>query len=225
MPEEKAVKKKRGRPSLPKGERKLASLGFRPTPELRAQLDKAASANDRSVAQEVQSRLERSFQKESDFGGAELFSLFKMLAGAAELIEARTKKSWSKDFDTFLAFETAWKKIIQFTRPQMPTKMKHDFDASAKESTERAKRLLSPPPSPPRPQAPQSKGLLNLPDVDDAAWDSYTHELEVWKATNQAELANFNTYSEAMREHGERFKILEEIGSDAAASIFPPHKE
>lgn len=51
----------RGRPPKPEGERKLASLGFRPTPALRKLLDKAAKDNGRSLAQEISSRLERSF--------------------------------------------------------------------------------------------------------------------------------------------------------------------
>ena len=60
MPE-RSNTKKLGRPTFPPGKKKLSPLGFRPTPELREQLDNASKSNGRSVAQEIQSRLEKSF--------------------------------------------------------------------------------------------------------------------------------------------------------------------
>ena len=56
-----AKRPKMGRPSLPASERKLPSLAFRPTPDLRRRLEKSAADSGRSMSQEIQSRLERSF--------------------------------------------------------------------------------------------------------------------------------------------------------------------
>ena len=53
--------KKMGRPTLPKDQRRGASMGFRPTPEIRQRLEAAAQENGRSMSQEIEHRLERSF--------------------------------------------------------------------------------------------------------------------------------------------------------------------
>ncbi|WP_082504342.1 Arc family DNA-binding protein [Methylobacterium sp. Leaf111] len=45
----------------PQGQGKNSSIGFRTTPEMRERLDKAAGANGRSLAQEIENRLEQSF--------------------------------------------------------------------------------------------------------------------------------------------------------------------
>ena len=55
--------RQRGRPPLPPGEKKLHSVGFRPTPDLRQHLERACQTAGRSLSQEIQSRLERSFLK------------------------------------------------------------------------------------------------------------------------------------------------------------------
>ena len=52
--------KNRGRPPLPAGRAKRAPLSFRTTAEVRSKMDRAASESGRSLAQEIEYRLERS---------------------------------------------------------------------------------------------------------------------------------------------------------------------
>ena len=103
--------KRVGRPS--KAPRKGArnSLGLRVTAETKNRLEAAAAASGRSQSQEVEFRLERSFRKEDDgiaaLGGSEQHALFRMMAAAAEIIENRTGKSWSSDWETSIAVRDA----------------------------------------------------------------------------------------------------------------------
>jgi DNA-binding NarL/FixJ family response regulator len=53
--------KRRGRPPKPTEERKSGNLTFRTRGDLRAKLDAAATASGRSVSEEIERRLERSF--------------------------------------------------------------------------------------------------------------------------------------------------------------------
>ncbi len=62
----KPSKPRMGRPPLPPGTRRGASMGFRPTPEIREKLEEASKANGRSMSQEVEHRLERSFIEEAN---------------------------------------------------------------------------------------------------------------------------------------------------------------
>jgi hypothetical protein len=55
------ISRRRGRPPLPAGKGKRHALGIRTTKELSELLHQAAEASGRSVAQEVEIRLERSF--------------------------------------------------------------------------------------------------------------------------------------------------------------------
>ncbi len=77
----KTPKRKMGRPPLPASKKRLPSVGFRPTPEIRKKLAKAADSSDRSLSQEIESRLEASFLVESfkyeEFGGEQLYWLMK----------------------------------------------------------------------------------------------------------------------------------------------------
>jgi hypothetical protein len=59
-------RKKRGpgRPALPASERKSKNLTFRSRTDLRKQLEQAARLSDRSISEEIELRLEQSFQNE-----------------------------------------------------------------------------------------------------------------------------------------------------------------
>lgn len=91
---------KRGRPRLPPGEGKKTPLNMRTTQAIRERLEEAARASGRSLAHEVEYRVEQSFRSEdtqqvalnavlSAFGGQEGFDLARRVAvakGAAESI-------------------------------------------------------------------------------------------------------------------------------------------
>jgi hypothetical protein len=55
------AKRKRGRPALPEAERKRAGLTFRARDALRQRLADAAKQSGRSISEEIEFRLERSF--------------------------------------------------------------------------------------------------------------------------------------------------------------------
>jgi head-tail adaptor len=61
---EKRQKKPPGRPRHSPGEVKRVPLNMRTTPSLRAELEEAAGKSGRSLAQEVESRLERTFSED-----------------------------------------------------------------------------------------------------------------------------------------------------------------
>jgi hypothetical protein len=89
----------RGRPALPDEMGKRYSLGIRTTRELRDALKDAADASGRSVAQEIELRLERSFETEDAYGGPRLARLFRMVAAMAAVAEV--------DHNPFLDFARA----------------------------------------------------------------------------------------------------------------------
>src|SRR3954469_8079548 len=64
MSDEPERPKRRGRPALPPEKGKRYALGLRTTKELRDLLQQAADSSGRSLAQEIEFRLERSFERE-----------------------------------------------------------------------------------------------------------------------------------------------------------------
>jgi len=223
LPDAKPVRK-RGRPPLPKSERKLSALGFRPTPGLRSMLNKAAERNGRSVGQEVQSRLERSFQEEDALGGAELHDFLKMLGSAARVIEARTGKRWAKDFETFSAVKAAWNELQNFACPPLSAKMERAFLASQESWTSFPS---PPPPVPPSPPPSPKKGLMQnyaiSQDGDD--WNRYRRECEEWTAKTKKAAAAQEDAQKPWRRQMDRLSEREGFGKDVARSIFPLHKK
>lgn len=95
---------------------KIVPLSMRTTAEIRQRMEKAAEANGRSLASEVEDRLLSSFNQddmlEAMFGNAELINLFRILAASTDIVERRTGNSWTADYETFVAVRTAWKKLI-----------------------------------------------------------------------------------------------------------------
>lgn len=94
--------KRRGRPALPEAERRQ-QIGVRTAPSLKADLERAAAENGRSVAQEAELRLVQSFEAERQAGGRETARLLSMLANEIALIEMRTRKAWHRDLTTWAA--------------------------------------------------------------------------------------------------------------------------
>ena len=95
---------KKGRPPLPESRKKLASMGFRPTPEIRRCLEEAAKETGVSLSREIEFRLERSFQEEKMryeiFGNKFKFRLMQILAIAINLIEEQMGKKFTQDLQT-----------------------------------------------------------------------------------------------------------------------------
>jgi hypothetical protein len=111
------------RAKLPPGKGKRVPLNMRTTQEIRERLEQAAADSGRSLVQEVEARLERSFQEEDALGGRQLRSMFGLLANAAVLIEEQTGKSCFEDYHTWIAVHAAWKRLIVAFAPSWPEEM------------------------------------------------------------------------------------------------------
>ena len=113
--------KKMGRPPLPPGKRRRASMGFRPTPEIRRQLEQVAFANGRSLSQEIEARLELSFAVEQArieaFGGDATCAVTKALAAAAAAVSQKAKRSWLEDAGVYREAEKAIFLLLGAFRP------------------------------------------------------------------------------------------------------------
>ena len=85
------------------------------TPETRARLEEAAAQSGRSMAQEIELRLEQSFIE--DFGSEQTRTLMRALALAKEMAEMATGKTALKDRKTAEAARTAMVAILNAVLP------------------------------------------------------------------------------------------------------------
>jgi hypothetical protein len=107
-------------------------MSTRITSETRAQLEKAAAESGRSLAQEIEIRLEQSFAEENSqaeisdeavrgvyapFGKLETFLVARLLANAIHTIEAVTGKNWMDDPEAHRQTQEACKTILDSFRP------------------------------------------------------------------------------------------------------------
>lgn len=96
-----------------------APLGLRTTDELRTKLDEAASNSGRSLSQEVELRLERSFETEflvTALVGGQAHSqiLLRSIAKTIEGIEYMKGKKWTSDYETLVMCRNAVSRICSF---------------------------------------------------------------------------------------------------------------
>ena len=145
------TKRKRGRPRKPDSEKRRNNVTIRMKDDLKRRLEEAADSQGRSLSEEIEFSLERRFLEEAAYGGKELNGLLMLMVGAAEIIQARTEKSWSSDWETSIAVRAAWKKLAAATGPRPPAELIQHF--------ERGDELPPPPELPTRPSPPR-RGLL-----------------------------------------------------------------
>ncbi len=156
-------KKRIGRPTKPGTAGQRNSLGLRVTAKTKRKLEAAALKSGRSQSQEAEFRIEQSFLGERAHGGRELHGLLMLMVGAAEIIQARTGKSWSSDWDTSVALREAWRKLAVAAGPGLPA-----------EYIQHHKKLLALPQPPERPTLPSPPGGISIlqlyanPDGTDA---------------------------------------------------------
>ena len=116
-------------------------MGFRPTPEIRASLERAAQANGRSMSQEVQARLERSFLVEDHLtfvsGDPKTAWFVREMLEAKRLIEAYQEKSAWDDFECHEAMKAAINRLLtkDAPKPTQAFKKKRDAYKRYKEKT------------------------------------------------------------------------------------------
>lgn len=87
------------------------------TPEVRVLLEEAAALSGRSLAQEIEIRLEQSFQDEGvisrELGGADNYDLAKLLFAVVRLVETETGRSWRNHRPTFQQVTSKWSIFFQ----------------------------------------------------------------------------------------------------------------
>ena len=93
---------------------------MRTTQTLRDRMEKAAAESGRSLAQEVEYRMERSFRDDEVFGSIENRIIAQVLTNAAQGIELKTGQSWLEDWDTYLAVDQACRTILKLYGPKPP---------------------------------------------------------------------------------------------------------
>jgi hypothetical protein len=79
----------RGRPPVPAETRKRNNVTIRMRDELKAKVEQSADAHQRSISQEIERHLERSFDQdqrlEDVFGSADLFGLLRVVGAAMDV--------------------------------------------------------------------------------------------------------------------------------------------
>jgi hypothetical protein len=88
---------KTGRPKLPAAQRKRHIIRFRANDQLLASLKAAADETDRSISEEIEDRLEQSFNDDEEWGGAHNKALLRMLQVIISAAEAEHGKRWLDD--------------------------------------------------------------------------------------------------------------------------------
>ncbi len=127
-----ATRKKAPNAKPPKRVDRRKTMSTRLTPETRAKLEAATTKSRRSLAQEIEFRLEQSFAKEKSqaefsdekvravyapFGKPETFLVARLLANAIHTIEAVTGKNWMDDPEAHRQTQEACKNILDAFRP------------------------------------------------------------------------------------------------------------
>jgi hypothetical protein len=79
--------RRRGRPPLHRGEAKRAQITTRIRPSVKERLDQAASANRRSVSEEIEARMEASFDE-----AGTVAALIGTVAALTETVAALTER-------------------------------------------------------------------------------------------------------------------------------------
>ena len=115
------------RAKLPPGEGKVAPLNMRTTKEFRARLEKAAADSGRSLVQEVETRVERSFLVEdhltviADDPATAVF--VREMLEAQRLIETDQGKSVWDEFECHEAMKVALNRLLKQHAPKPSRKL------------------------------------------------------------------------------------------------------
>ena len=120
---------KRGR--KPKGEYQSKSVVFstRLRPDTKKALEKSAQKSGRSLSQEVEHRLRRSFDEDQDlferFGGRQNYALMRMIGAATNIVwnPLDPDKSWLEDPYVFQQTVNAMNAILEAFRPEGDPKL------------------------------------------------------------------------------------------------------
>ena len=208
----KPSKPKMGRPLLPPGKRRGASMGFRPTPGIRGKLEEAAKANGRSMSQEVEHRLERSFEEDEARGGRKTNDVLKVMGSVAAQIQTRKGKTVA-DWQTGLTVGHAWKRLIHDWLPKPPA----EWIAEASWLSDAMSD------APERPKEPIRGGLL-VPRASEEEWEAYRKRLQKYQKNLETFLIEYDEHMAAFRKIQDEVKKALEIGEEALGLLSDQEK-
>ena len=205
------------RAKLPPGKGKRVPLNMRTTRETREKLEKSAAGSGRSLVQEVEYRVEQSFLDEEardrEWGGNKLRGLFRMMVGAAEIIQARTGKSASDNWKTGIAVGSAWKRLIHDWLPRPPAKLIAEMERLSDNI----------PDAPERPEMPARGGLL-VSRASEEKWEAYREELQNFEKDQDTFSIAYDKHKAAYRKILDEFKKAIGIGEEAALKLLSDKK-
>ena len=204
------------RAKLPPGEGKRTPLNMRTTRELRERLEREAADSGRSLVQEVEFRLERSFRDEDAlikaFGGRDTYDVLRVMGSVAAQIQTRTGKTVA-DWKTGLAVGRAWKRLIHDWLPRPPTELIAELDRLSDNI----------PDAPERPEAPARGGLL-VPPASDEEWEAYREGLQNFEKDLETFLIAFDEYQAEVRKIQYEVKKAAGIGEEALGLLSDQEK-
>lgn len=200
----------RGRPPLRATGAKRASFGTRITEELKNRIEAAAAMSGRSTSEEIEYRLDRSFEGEKaeaeKFGGEHLVPVFQMLGAAARLVEQKAGKTAQEDWDTNLAVLEACKKLLPVAlgtiRPEPPEEWKDLIAADI-------------PPPARYPERPMGLGGL-LSDPDPQAQEEHAKAVAAFEEHERQRREEADAYSSRVEKALGRIRDLAAVGLDIA---------
>jgi len=176
-----AARKKRKKPGpqpLPPGEGKRVPLNMRTTKEVRQKLEEAAAASGRSLTQEVENRIERSFSQ-----GDSIYALAQDPLMALKILdllhlkrnyEHYTKKKMWDDREVFETILVAFEEMLRWDEPKTNAAFQRKLKAYEKEMANwKGDGLLVSEPEP-RPLSPIEKAQSFGKMVADAERNLYS---------------------------------------------------
>jgi hypothetical protein len=203
---------------MPRKKSETIGLNVRMKEPLRRKIETASKSNGVSMNSELVRRVEETFAKEEAgaavYGGDKLEALFRVLGGAANLVEARTEKLLTEDWDTMAAVRKAWDTLIPRLMPVPPVPPEIEDAMNAPQPVE----------APSMPAMPYPDGLLGGAEIDPKPWAAYEakmkkyrQELEVWKET----IIKAGQKTAIVTE---RFNAIDRLGAEASAELLPPRE-
>ena len=214
------------RAKLPPGEGKRTPLNMRTTRELRERLEREAADSGRSLAQEVEVRLERSFRDEDAlikaFGGRKTYAVLRVMGSVAAQIQTRTGKTVA-DWKTGVAIGRAWKRLILDWVPRPPAEWIAEL--------ERLSDAIPEVPVPPEPPKEPIRGGLLVPRAPEEEWKAYEAsrpdfikkaKMFVVEATECKKA--YDQYKVAQRRKLDEFNKALEIGEEALGLLSDQEK-
>lgn len=112
------IEEKRGGRPVERDEPKRAAIAVRTTPAIKERLQAAAAERGRSITQEVEARIEESFEAQDLLGGVETRQAFSAVAAQIKRMQDATGKHWLADVATHAAVRILADRIFASLEPR-----------------------------------------------------------------------------------------------------------